>query len=218
MAEMMAMDDRDTYGKILLDQLDWRDTNVGDAFVWDAKGFYGSDYNKLWLRTEGERVEGQTEDARVEALWDRIVGRWWSGQAGVRHDFGAGPSRDWLAIGVQGLAPYFFEIEATAYLGDSGRTAARFKLEYELLFTQRLILQPEVELNIYGKDDPDRGVMSGLSDAEVGLRLRYEIRREIAPYIGIAWVRRVGKTADLAGASGEKASDVQALAGLRFWF
>ncbi len=218
MAEMMAMDDTDPYGKVLLDQLDWRNTKGGNAFTWDAQGFYGTDYNKLWFRTEGERADGRTEEARAEVLWDRIFSRWWSTQAGVRHDFGPGPSRDWLAVGVQGLAPYFFDIEATAYFGDAGRTAARFKAEYELLFTQRLILQPEIELNLYGKDDPEKGVMSGFSDAQVGLRLRYEIRREIAPYIGVAWVRRFGKTADLVRASGEDASDLQALAGVRFWF
>lgn len=218
MAKMMAMDDTGSYGKLLFDQLDWRDTQVGNALAWDVEGFYGNDYNKLWLRTEGERIDGRTEDARVEVLWDRIVSRWWSTQAGVRHDFGPGPSRDWIAVGIQGMAPYFFDIEATAYVGDSGRTAARLKAEYELLFSQRLILQPEVELNVYGKDDPGKGVMAGFSDAQIGLRLRYEIRREVAPYIGVAWVRRLGKTADLVRASGEGASDFQALAGIRFWF
>jgi copper resistance protein B len=218
MADMMDMDDKAPFGKVLLDQLDWRDTDGATAFAWDVQAYYGTDYNKLWLKTEGERAEGTTEDARLEVLWDRIVSRWWSTQAGLRHDFGAGPARDWLAVGLQGLAPYFFEIEATAYFGDAGRTAARVKAEYELLFTQRLILTPEVELNAYGKDDPERQIMSGLADAEISLRLRYEIRREIAPYIGVAWVHRYGKTADLVRAAGEDASDIQALAGIRIWF
>jgi copper resistance protein B len=218
MADMMHMDDEARIGKVLLDQLDWRDTDRSTAFAWDAQAYYGTDYNKLRLKTEGEHTSGTTEDARVELLWDRIVTRWWSTQAGVRHDFGEGPSRDWLAIGVQGLAPYFFEIEATAYLGDAGRTAARFKAEYELLFTQRLILTPELELNLYGKDDPERRIMSGFSDAQIAVRLRYEIRREIAPYIGVAWTHRFGRTADLLHAAGEDASDVEALAGIRIWF
>jgi len=218
MADMMDMDDKARVGKVLLDQLDWRDADSANAFAWDAQAYYGSDYNKLWLKTEGERTDGTTEDARVEVLWDRIVSRWWSAQAGVRHDFGEGPSRDWLAVGVQGLAPYFFEVEATAYVGDAGRTAARVKAEYELLFSQRLILTPEVELNLYGKDDPERGIMSGLTDAEVSLRLRYEIRREIAPYVGIAWIHRFGRTADLFRAAGADPSDVEALAGIRIWF
>jgi copper resistance protein B len=218
MADMMDMDDEARIGKVLLDQLDWRDADRATAFAWDVQSYYGTDYNKLWLKTEGERASGTTDDARVEVLWDRIATRWWSTQAGVRHDFGAGPSRDWLAVGVQGLAPYFFEIEATAYIGDAGRTAARFKAEYELLFTQRLILTPELELNLYGKDDPARRIMSGLADAELSLRLRYEIRREIAPYIGVAWVHRLGRTADLARAAGEEPRDLEALAGIRIWF
>jgi len=218
MSKQMAMDDREKIGKVLLDQLDWRLSNGRDALAWDAQAYYGGDYNKLWLKSEGERVGGTTEDARAEVLWDRIFSRWWSTQVGIRHDFGEGPSRDWLAVGVQGLAPYFFEIEATAYVGDAGRTAARFKVEYELLFTQRLILQPEFELNAYGKDDPENRIMSGLTDAQLALRLRYEIRREVAPYVGVAWVRRLGRTADLVRASGEDASDIQAVAGIRFWF
>lgn len=151
-------------------------------------------------------------------LWDRIVSRWWNLQAGVRHDFGEGPSRDWVAVGVQGLAPYFFDVEATAYLGDSGRTAARFSAEYDLLFTQRLVLQPQFEVNLYGKDDPANRIGSGLSNLELALRLRYEFRREFAPYVGLVWTRRFGNTADFARAAGEDASDVQFLAGLRVWF
>jgi copper resistance protein B len=218
MAEMMAMDDTDPYGKVLFDELDWRAAEGADALAWDAQAFYGTDYNKLWFKADGERVGGTTEEARTELLWDRIFSRWWSTQAGVRHDFNEGPSRNWIALGVQGLAPYFFELEATAYFGEAGRTAARLSAEYEILFTQRLILQPEAELNFYGKDDPENAIASGFSDFELGLRLRYEIRREIAPYVGIAWVRHLGDTADLIRASGEDASDLQALAGIRFWF
>jgi copper resistance protein B len=218
MAELMTMDDTAPVGKVLFDQLDWRDAQRADTLAWDAHAHYGSDSSKLWLKSEGERASGATHEARAEVLWDRIFSRWWSTQVGLRHDFGAGPSRDWLAAGVQGLAPCFFEIEAAAYFGDAGRTAARFKVEYELLFTQRLVLQPELELNAYGKDDPENRIMSGFSDAQLALRLRYEIRRELAPYIGIAWVRRLGKTADLARSSGEDPSDLQAVAGIRFWF
>jgi copper resistance protein B len=218
MTELMTMDDTAPVGKVLFDQLDWRDANGADAVAWDARAYYGTDYDKLWLRTEGERASAITREARAEVLWDRIFSRWWSTQVGVRHDFGEGPARDWLSVGVQGLAPFFFEIETAAYFGDAGRTAARFKLEYELLFTQRLILQPELELNAYGKDDPANRILSGFSDAQLALRLRYEITREIAPYIGVAWVRRLGKTADLARSSGEDPGDLQALAGIRFWF
>src|SRR5699024_7834914 len=124
----------------------------------------------------------------------------------------------WATFGIQGLAPYWFEVQATAYAGPSGRTAARLGVSYELLFTQRLILEPELEANLYGKDDPARGIGSGLSDLEFGLRLRYEIRRRFAPYVGIAWTRRFGASADYARADGKPATDREWVAGLRLWF
>ena len=217
MARMMDMDDAAALGKFVADQFEWRQGDGADGPAWDIQGWYGTDYNKLWFKSEGVRVGSVTEDARVELLWDRIFSRWWSAQAGARHGLGEGPSRNWLALGVQGLAPYFFQIEATGYVGDSGRTAARFRAEYELLFTQRMILQPEFELNAYGKDDPDRHIGAGFSDLQLGLRLRYEIRRELAPYIGVAWLRSLGKTADQMRAAGEDPSVLQFVAGIRFW-
>jgi copper resistance protein B len=218
MAVMMQMDDRARTGTVLFDQLEWRNTAEGDAGAWDAEGWYGDDYNKVWLRSEGERVGGRTQDARADLLWDHTFARWWSVQAGGRQDFGAGPGRTWAAIGVQGLAPYWFNTEATFYVGQQGRTAARLKTEYEWLFTQRLILQPEGEANLYGKSDPARELGSGLSDLEIGLRLRYEVRREFAPYIGVVWSRQFGGTADRVRQSGGNPSDVQFVAGLRAWF
>jgi copper resistance protein B len=217
MARMMEMDDAAALGKLVADQFEWRVGDGADGPAWDVQGWYGTDYNKLGFKTEGVRVGNVTEDARAELLWDRIFSRWWSAQAGVRHDFAEGPSRNWLALGVQGLAPYFFHIEATAYVGDSGRTAARFRAEYELLFTQRIVLQPLIELNAYGKDDPERHIGAGVSDLQLGLRLRYEIRRECAPYVGVAWLHSLGKTADLVREAGEDPSVVQFVAGIRFW-
>jgi copper resistance protein B len=217
MTRMMEMNDAAALGKLLVDQLEWRDGDGTNGPAWDAQAWYGTDYNKLWLKTEGVRLGSTTEDARAELLWDRIFSRWWSAQVGARHDFGSGPSRNWLALGVEGLAPYFFEIEATAYVGDAGRTAARFRAECDLLFTQRLILQPELEVNAYGKDDPERQIGAGISDLQLGLRLRYEIRRELAPYLGVAWLRRLGSTADLVRAAGEDPSVFQFVAGIRFW-
>jgi copper resistance protein B len=218
MAAQMQMDDRKTVGKVLFDQLEWRDTSGGNAAVWEAQAWYGGDYNKVWFKSEGERTRGTTQDARAELLWDRIFSRWWSVQAGVREDFGQGPPRTWAAFGVEGLAPYWFAVEATAYVGEQGRTAARVKTDYDLLFTQRLILQPELEANLYGKNDQARGVGAGLSDVQVALRLRYEIRREVAPYVGVAWLRRFGNSADFARAAGDDPSELQWVAGLRVWF
>jgi copper resistance protein B len=218
MTSIMQMDDTSLSGKALLDQLEWRNTDQGAAGVWEAEGWYGGDYNKVWIKTEGEEVGGATQDARIEGLWDRIITRWWDLQLGARQDFGDGPGRTWVAAGIQGLAPDWFDFEATLYAGDAGRTAARVKAEYEILITQRLILQPEAEANLYGNDDPARKIGSGLSDLDVGIRLRYELRREFAPYVGVAWQRRFGATADFDRAAGEATSDIEVLAGIRIWF
>ncbi len=205
-------------GMLLLDQLETVHGRDGNAQAWEVQGWYGRDENKLWLRSEGEASKGKVDDGDVEALWYHAIAAYWGSQLGVRHDFGAGPGRDWVAFGVQGLAPYWFGLEATGYVGSSGRTAARFRADYEVLFTQRLILQPELEFNIYGKNDPARGIGSGLSDAQLGVRLRYEIRREFAPYVGINWVRRFGTTADYRRADGQPVFDQQLVAGFRIWF
>jgi copper resistance protein B len=218
MIELMQMSDQAAYSLILLDQLEGREQDDENALAWELQAFYGTDYNKLWFETEGEHVAAAEEEGRVELLWDRIISSWWSVQAGVRHDFGEGPARSWASVGIQGLAPYFFEIDAALDVGEQGRTAARFSGEHDLLITQRLILRPEVELDLYGKDDPANRIGAGLSDMEVGLRLRYEIRREFAPYIGIHWKRKFGKTADFARADGQDESDLVFVAGLRAWF
>lgn len=217
MAAMMQMDDTERTGMLLFDQLEWRNTAEGNALAWDAEGWYGGDSNKVWLRSEGERVAGTWQNARADLLWDHTFARWWSLQAGGRQDFGAGPGRTWTAIGVQGLAPYWFTTEATFYVGEQGRTAVRLKSEYELVFTQRLILQPEAEANLYGKSDPARQLGSGLSDLEFGLRLRYEVRREFAPYIGVVWSRQFGGTADRVRESGGNPREAQFVAGIRAW-
>lgn len=218
MARMMQMDDSAPFGQILLDQAEWRHSSEADSAAWEGQGWYGNDYNKLWVKSEGEREEGITEDARVDVLWDRIITRWWSLQAGAREDFGNGPPRTWAAVGLQGIAPYWFDVEATFYAGEQGRTAARLKAEYDLLITQRLILQPEAELNVYGKPDPARRIGSGLSDLDSGIRLRYEFTRQLAPYIGFAWTRRFGRTAALARAARQSVNENQVVAGVRWWF
>jgi copper resistance protein B len=217
MIELMQMEDDARYGMVLLDQLEWREVDGEDAQVWELDAWYGDDYNKLWFETEGQRLGGE-EAGRVELMWDRIITPWWSLQLGMRHDFGPGPSREWLDIGVQGTAPWFVEVDAALYVGEQGRTAFRFSGEYDVLLTQRLVLQPELELRAYGKDDPENGVGSGLSDLELGLRLRYEIRRELAPYVGLHWERKFGGTADLARAADEDESELVFVAGLRAWF
>lgn len=201
----------------LFDQLEWQDA-PGGTFSWDADGWLGSDMNRLLLRSEGERTDGHTEEAEVQALYGRPIARWWEAVGGIRQDFAPGSAQTWAAVGVQGLAPYWFEVEATAFFGEAGQTAARFEAEYELLLTNRLILQPRLELNMHGQNDRRRGIGSGFSDIEAGLRLRYEFRREIAPYIGITWSRKLGRTADFAELEQEDVEDSRFVAGIRIWF
>ncbi len=210
----MQISDTDLFGSVLLDQLEWRNPDSTQAAEWEAEGWYGGDFDKLWVTTEGERLSGETQDAFAELLWDHVAGRWWNLQAGVREDFGDGPSRSWAALGVRGLAPYGIDIEATAYAGEAGRTAARLRAEYDILLTQRLILQPEAEANLYSKRDPARQVGSGLSDLDAGIRLRYEIWRELAPYIGIAWTRQADIDSSRAFT---EAGYLQLVAGVRAW-
>ena len=264
MADTMQMDDTTRFGKVLVDHLEWRDGDAREGRgTWDAQGYYGGDYNKLWVKSEGSYVSGGENaggnpsgnaggnaggntggnagsstgngnssgntggrtgrgtgirDADVEILWNRVISAWWNVQAGGRQDFGPGQSRTWAAVGIQGLAPQWFETEATVYASDEGRTSARLKAQYDLLLTQRLVLQPFAEANLYGRSDPEHQIGSGLSDLEVSVRLRYEIRREFAPYIGFVWLRRFGGTADLARSAGGEASDLELAVGLRIWF
>jgi copper resistance protein B len=217
MRRLMQMDDSHRFGTLMVDELEWRGANGQQVGAWDAQGWYGGDSDKAWLKTEGVHSDRWTA-ASAELLWDRVVSPWWSAQAGVRSDFGTGPSRSWLALGLEGVAPYMLDTEATLYVGESGRTAARVKMEYDLYLTQRLVLRPKAEVNAYGKRDSARALGSGVSDLELGARLRYEFRRELAPYIGVDWSRMFGATADLARADGRDAHDLQLTVGMKFWF
>ena len=200
---------------LLFDELEMHES---DDLAWDATLWAGYSFNKLTVRTEGEKSGGNTERAELELLWSHSVARWWDVVAGARADFEPGATQSWTAFGVQGLAPHRFTLEATAYLGDAGRSAARFEGEYELLITQRLILQPQLELNWYGQSDAARGIGSGLSTAEAALRLRYEFKRELAPYVGLVRERKFGASADYARAEGDDADDTRLVAGLRLRF
>jgi len=218
MIDVMGMDDRAAYGIVAFDRLEVAHADAGTTLAWSARLAYGGDGDRAWLRSEGERLHGRTEHADVELLWGHAIAPYWDTQVGVRRDLGRGADRNWAAFGVQGLAPYWFEVSATAYVGEQGRSALRAEVEYEALLTQRLVLQPRVELNAYGRSDPAAGIGAGLSDAAFGLRLRYEIRREFAPYVGIERRWRLGATADAARADGEAVAETQWVAGVRFWF
>ena len=203
---------------VILDQIETRDAGGDNTLSWDGQGWLGKDLRKIWFKADGERTAGNTDEAELQFLYGKAIARYWDFQLGVRHDFQPSPNRSWAAVGFKGLAPYFFDIDAAAFIGESGRTALRFEAEYELFFTQRLILSPDIEINFYGQNDPDTGIGSGLSDIEAGLRLRYEIRRQFAPYIGVNWSRLFGNTADFANIAGEKSSETQLVIGIRAWY
>jgi copper resistance protein B len=214
----LRLADEYNFASVMFNTLEHGLSKGDGTTAYDAQAWFGRDYNRFVLKAEGEVANGKIEDSRTEALWSRSIATHWDAQAGARIDNGTGPDRGWLAFGVQGLAPYWFEVDAAAYVGNGGRTALRLGAEYELLLTQRLILQPSAEVNIYGKDDLARGIGRGFSNASAGLRLRYEISRQFAPYIGVERSALFGKTADIARSEGASTGDTRWVAGVRFWF
>ncbi|WP_414900154.1 copper resistance protein B [Sphingomonas flavalba] len=208
-----------TTAKVLIDQLEYRATNGRDGYKWDAEAWYGGDYDKLWLKTEGEGAFGdKVEQAEVQALYSRALDPWFNLQVGVRHDFRPDPDRTHLVVGIEGLAPYWFEVDGAFFLSDKGDVTARFEAEYDQRITQKLILQPAVEFNLSAQDAPSIGLGSGLTSAEAGLRLRYEFVPEFAPYVGVEYERKFGDTADFARRAGDSAGGWSFLIGLRSWF
>ena len=204
--------------QVMIDKLEVRNTDDSNPVVLDADAWIGKDLNKFWFKTEVEYADSETEEAEVQFLYSRAVAPFWDFQAGWRRDIRPEPNRDYLALGFKGLAPYLFEVDTGLFIGESGQIGARLDAEYEYMFTQKLVLSPEIEMNLYSEDDEEVGIGSGLSDMELGLRLRYEIRREFAPYIGVNWSKKFGQTADYAEEEGEDTSDVQVVIGLRAWF
>jgi len=216
---VLRLSDEHNFGTLRVDRLERVHARDGDnATAYEIQGWYGRDYNRLVVKAEGDVARGKLQEARTELLWGHAIATFWDTQLGVRYDSGVGPDRGWLAFGVQGLAPYWFEVDAAAYVGDKGRTAFRLGAEYELLLTQKLVLQPRLEINAYGKNDEALGIGSGLAEGAAGLRLRYEFTRQFAPYVGVERAGKLGKTADLARIEGEKTAETRWVAGVRFWF
>lgn len=212
------MGDQHHFGALLVDRLEAVHTNRNTSAAYDLKAWFGRDYDRAVFKAEGDVDQGKLQDARTEILWGHALTSYWDSQAGLRYDSGDGPSRSWLAFGVEGLSPYWFDVEATAYVGSENRTALRLAASYNMLFTQKLILKPQIEINFYGKNDAERGLGSGLSDITSGLRLRYEMHRQLAPYIGVEWQNKFGNSADYARLAGEKSNQTRLVAGVQFWF
>lgn len=215
---MEGHEDDPLLAMLKIDRLEIAVDDSADPLVLEADAWVGYDLNKLWLKTEVEREDGETEHADLELLYGRAISPYWDFQVGWRRDLQPTPRRDWFAVGIHGLAPYHFEVDATLYAGEAGRSAFDLSAEYELMFTQRLVLSPEIELGFNGYNDPQVGAGSGLASVEMGLRLSYEIRREIAPYIGVSWSRQFGRTADFSRAEGGDVSENQVVIGIRAWY
>lgn len=204
-------------GKVMADRLEGQ-FGGGDRIAWDAMGWIGGDLNKLWLKSEGEYLTGpgEFEGAEAQALWSRAITPYFDFQAGVRQTLEP-VSRTDAVIGVQGLAPQWFEVDAAAFIGDGGDVTARLQAEYEIRLTQRLYLQPRAELNLAAQGIPALGVASGVTDAQAGLRLRYEIGRKFAPYVGVTWRGAVGGTRDLVRLGGGDTDETLFVIGVRAW-
>ena len=209
---------------LLIDQLEFRAHDGDGSLAWEVEGWVGGDYNRVWLRTEGDQlVSGDSGgDAELEILYGRLVAPYWDLRVGVRQDVLSDAKHDrgrtFLSLGAAGLAPYWFELEPTLYVSDDGDVSFRLEATYDLLLTQRLILQPRFELDAAASSSREFGIGAGINDIQLGLRLRYEIRREIAPYVGVSWTRKFGNTADFARDEGDDVDSLGAVVGLRFWF
>jgi copper resistance protein B len=208
------------FAHVLFDQFEGRSSGQGNELRWDGQGWIGTDMNRLWLKSEGFFNNGTMSDGDHEALYDRPIPRlrYFDVQAGVRVDLDSEPRRTWGAVGIEGLAPYFFQFEPTFYFRDGGHFAGRITGSYDLLITQRLVAQPEIEMNFYSKSDPGRGIGTGLSDLDAGVRVRYEIGRKLAPYIGFAYSGRFGETAALSRQAGTPVAEPRFVFGLRIWY
>jgi len=215
--ERLTLADEHPFYALLGDRLEYNEQ--ANAGVFDLQAWYGTTFDRLVIKTEGDFSEGSIEENQTDILWSHAVSAYWDTQAGVRLDYNKeGENRQWLAFGLQGLAPYWFEIDMTAYVGERGNTAFTLEAEYELLLTQKLIIQPRAEITLYGKNDKQNDLGSGLSSSAIGFRVRYEFTRQFAPYIGIEWSNKFGNTADYAISSGQSSNNTAFVAGIKFWF
>jgi copper resistance protein B len=214
----MPVMDEHVWVHAILDQLEVGFRNGDSILQWDAEAWAGTDAHRFWLKSEGEVEDGKIADGKQEAYYSRPISTYFDVQAGIRYDLDSRSGRGWAALGIEGLAPNFFHVSATTYASDKGHLAANLDGSFDLLLTQRLILQPQLEFNLYSKNDPARRIGSGLSNIETGLRLRYEISRKFAPYVGVSYERRFGQTRRYAIADGEETENLLFVTGLRMWF
>ena len=204
--------------KVMANILEYADFDEDSGYRWDLEAWYGGDMHRFVFKTEGEGVGGDgAQLAEVQALYSRAIGPYTDLQAGVRYDFEP-DGRAYATVSVESLLPYWVEVEAAAFLSDRGDAFGRLEASHDLRFTQRLVLQPRVELELAAQDVPESGIGSGFSSAELGLRLRYDVRREFSPYIGVNFEWLFGQTADLAREAGADEEETSFVLGLRAWF
>ena len=213
------MSDMHKFGSVYFDRMEYVKARGEEWAAYEGEAWYGTTYNRAVIKAEGEVTSGKLQEAETELLWRHAVSTFWNTELGFRFDHADGaPNREWLAFGFNGLAPYWFEVDATAFVGPSGRTALALGAEYDILLTQKLYLQPRVEVNFHGKDDKRWGIGSGLTDGTAGLRVKYEITRQLVPYVGVEWASKFSKTADYAKAAGESRQETRFVTGLSFRF
>ncbi len=216
---MMRQEGGQTNHQVMFNLAEYQARKGRDGYRWDGKAWIGGDINRLWLKSEGEGAFRQgVEGAEIQALYSRAIGPYFNLQAGVRHDFEPGRPTTYATVGFEGLAPYWFEVEGALFLSDKGDLLGRLEGYYDQRITQRVVLQPRVELNLAAQDVPETRTGAGLSSAELGLRLRYEITRQFAPYIGVSYAAKTGQTARYARADGEDPTVTSLVAGVRLWF
>lgn len=217
----MAMEGMDDHGSQIFHafrfEVDYGGGQSGPVASWDMDGWIGGDYDKLWIKSEGESADGKLEQAEFWALYSRNISDFWDAQAGIRHDTQPS-STSYLVLGVNGLAPYFFETEAHLFLSDDGDLTARLREENDFLLTQRLILQPYAEINLSAQDVPEQDIGAGLTNGELGLQTRYEITRKFAPYVDVRYERKFGETSSIAKSNGEDNDNLIGSIGLRLMF
>jgi copper resistance protein B len=217
-AAMQPVMDQGIFAHAIFNQLEGRWSGSNPEFRWDGQGWIGTDYDKLWIKSEGTFNKGALDDGQQQFLYSRAVTTYFDLQGGLRSDLDSRPTRNWAAFGFQGLAPYFFDLEVTGFVSSEGHLAGKLEASYDLLLTQRLVLQPQIELNLYNKSDPARLVGAGFSDIDTGLRLRYEFARKFAPYIGVVYQGKFGQSANFARQAGESTGDFRFAFGVRVWF
>lgn len=203
---------------LMVDMAEFQFSDDETTFHWEGEGWIGGDINRFVFKTEGEAGEDDVESAEVQALYSRAIGPYFDLQAGVRYDIEPSPNRTYAVLGFEGVAPYWFETTGALFVSDEGEVSARLEGSYDARLTQRVILQPRAEINVSADDIPELEVGSGITDVELGLRLRYDITRNFSPYVGVTYETKLGDTADYASAVGQDESDTRLVFGVRARF